>query len=410
MKKIVLIAIAIILTVSIILTGCAKQAAAPAAGGKTEILFGAVNSLTGANVQTGADQKWTFEKAVADINAKGGIFVKDLNAKLPVKLIFEDDQSTPDGAAAAMEKLIKVHKVDLVLSSNNDKLNNAAATVADKYKMYYAGGGGWWGDDFLAQGFQYSSDMFFTAAGAAEVPFQVWDLQPVDQRPKRVAIMVMNIPDGAIFGEGVQAAAKKHGYEVVDLDAYTLGSKDFSSSILKMKSSNADSLLWLGTPPDSITLIRQMKAQNFNLKYTHGWMGFWPTEYAEALGADADFTVHDGFWAASLGYPGSEALDKAYRDSHNGQDSVSIGMYYAIVQVLAQAIENAGTLDSTAVRDATWNHTFKGTTMGDVTYNDKGFAETPSLALQWMEGKRMPVWPTGVSDYKLQWTPAWNAR
>jgi len=355
-------------------------------------------------------QKWTFEKAVADINAAGGIMVKDLGKKLPVKLIFQDDQSTPDGAAAAMEKLIKVDKVDLVLSSNNDKLNNAAATVADKYKMYYAGGGGWWGDDFESQKFQYASDMFFTAAGAAEVPFQVWDLQPADQRPQRIAIMVMNIPDGAIFGEGVQAAAKKHGYTVVDLDAYTMGSKDFSSSILKMKAANADALLWLGTPPDSITLIRQMKVQDFNLKYTHGWMGFWPTEYAQALGSDANYTVHDGFWAASLGYPGSDKLDKAYRDSHKGQDSVSIGMYYAIVQVLAQAIENAGTLDSTKVRDATWGHTFKGTTMGDVTYNSNGFAETPSLALQWIDGKRMPLWPTGVSNYKLQWTPPWNKR
>ena len=98
--------------------------------------------------------------------------------------------------------------------------------------------------------------------------------------------MVMNIPDGAIFGEGIQKTAQGYGYEVAVLDQYTLGSKDFSSSILRMKSAGADALLWLGTPPDSITLVRQMKAQDFNLKYIHGWMGTWPTQFYQALGKD----------------------------------------------------------------------------------------------------------------------------
>lgn len=376
---------------------------------KTEILFGAVNSLTGANALTGADQKWAFEKAVADINANGGIFVEELGKSLPVKLIFEDDLSTPDGAAAAMEKLIKVHKVDLVLSSNNDKLNNAAATVGDKYKMYFAGAGGWWGDAFEAGNFKYASDIFFTAAGLAETPFQAMDTLPADQRPQSIAIMVINIPDGIIFGEGVEAAAEKYNYSVVSFDAYTLGSKDFASSILKMQSANADALIWLGTPPDSITLIRQMKAQDFNLKYIHGIMGFWPTEFAEALGADADYLIHDGFWAASLGYPGSEELDKAYRADHDGNDSVSIGIYYANVQVVVQAIERCGSLDSTKIRDTVYGGTFKGTTMGDLTFKSNGYCETPGLVLQWWNGERMPVWPQ-VPSWQLKLIPPWDER
>ena len=407
MKKLLFVALGLILTLSMVLPSCSSGSSSGAS--KTEIKIGAVNSLTGANVETGADQKWAFEQAVADINAAGGIMLSSIGKKLPVKLVFEDDQSTPDGAAAAMEKLIKVDKVDLVLGSNNDKLNNAAATVADKYKMFFQSGGGWWGDDYESQNFTWAADMFFTAKSAGSVPFEIWNSMPAAQRPKKIAIMVMNIPDGKIFGDGIEATAKAFGYDIVDYDQYAMGAKDFSSSVLKMENAGADALLWLGTTPDSITLMNSIKAENYNLKYIHGWMGMWPSQFYNALGKDANYVVHDGFWSPAFGAPGSEKLDQEYRSSHDNNASASIGMYYAIVQVLAQAIERAGSVDSQAVRDQVRGGTFKGTTMGDVTYKADGFCETPSIALQWMDGKSEPVWPT-VSTYEFQWVPAWNAR
>jgi branched-chain amino acid transport system substrate-binding protein len=407
-KKLIFILLVIILAVGLGITGCTSEGTT--ATGKTEILFGAINSLTGNNVMTGAEQKWAFEKAVADINAKGGLMVQELGKKLPVRLVFEDDQSTPDGAAAAMEKLIKLDKVDICLSSNIDKANNAAATVADKYKMYFAGAGGWWGDDFEPQNFQYASDIFMTAVGCGESPFEVMNTLPADQRPQRIAIMVMNIPDGTLFGQGVEASAAKFKYTVVSNDAYTQGSKDFSSSILKMKSANADALIWLGSPTDGITLIRQMKEQNFNLKYIHGVMGFWNNEFQKALGADSNYLTHDAFWAAALPYPGNKELDAAFRADHEGLDSVSIGIYYANVQVVAQAIERCGSLDSTKIRDTIHGGTFKGTTMGDLTFKANGYCQTPAMALQWLNGERQVVWPAGLTDWTIKLIPEWDKR
>ena len=258
------------------------QAAAP---GKTEIVFGAVNSLTGDHVMEGAEQKWGYEQAVADINASGGIMVKSLGKKLPVKLVFEDDESTPEGGAAAMEKLIKLDKVDLVLGSNVGSINDAAATVADKYKVYFAGSGGWWGEEFEGDNLQWASCMFFTAASAAEVPFQIWDLQPADQRPQRVATLAMNDVNGHGITDGWTALAKVHNYNIVDTDFFAVGTTDLSSYLLKMKAANADALLWIGPSVDGITLLRQIKAQNLNLKYIHGWMGMWANDFQTALGA-----------------------------------------------------------------------------------------------------------------------------
>ena len=90
---------------------------------------------------------------------------------------------------------------------------------------------------------------------------------------------------------------------------------------------------------------------------------------------------------------------------------MSIGLPYATVQVLAEAITNAGSVDPVAVKDAVWNHEFKGTTMGDVKYNEKGTAYKPFLALQWVDGQRKIVYPAEASGgYQMQWFPAWDAR
>jgi branched-chain amino acid transport system substrate-binding protein len=129
------------------------------------------------------------------------------------------------------------------------------------------------------------------------------------------------------------------------------------------------------------------------------------------LGADANYIIHDGFWSEDLPYPGSKELGQAYRDSHDGLDSVSIGLPYAAVQVLAEAISNAGSVEPTAVRDAVWNNEFKGTTMGDAVYNEKGTAYKPFLALQWMDGKRIVLYPPeAAGTNQFQPMPAWDAR
>ena len=83
---------------------------------RKEILVGAVTSLTGSSALTGAEQKWAYEQAVDDVNKKGGVYVKELGKKLPIKLIFADDKGTPDKAAEEMEKLIKLEKIDFALS------------------------------------------------------------------------------------------------------------------------------------------------------------------------------------------------------------------------------------------------------------------------------------------------------
>ncbi len=403
--------------------------AAPAAGGSTDttaavaaagddIVVGAINSLTGGNVLTGAEEKWAQEKAVADINAKGGVKLNDGKMhKLVLK--FADDKSQPTEGAAAMEKLIKTDGIKLVLSSNITPINQAAAQVAEKYGVYFDICSSWIDDaspDGKFPGFiggmnlKWSTDMFESAGESGKVAVgAVKAMDPADQ-PKNFAVMTENTPDGVGFGDATKAGLEAQGWKVVSYEKFVEGNKDFSSIILKFKQANVDGVVTLISPADGITFVKQMKEQGWSPKYLFGYKGFWPVDFYKALGTNAEYIGHDGFWSETLPYPYAKELGAAFSAEHGGATSNSIGLYYAAVQILAQALEKAGTAEPGAVRDQVFGGTFPGTTMGDITYTPKGIAHIPFLAFQWQQGKRVVVYPTEFATGKMLTFAPWDKR
>lgn len=375
---------------------------------KTEIVIGAPASLTGIHAMAGQEQKWSYEQAIADVNAKGGVFVTSLGKKLPVRLVFADDESEPAKAAAAMEKLIKLDNVDLLLSNQGAPLVVPACIVAEKYKKFMPSTVCFpfmWAPNK----FQWSSLLFFRASAAAEVPFKVWETLPESERPRRPAMILEDSPDGKGFGEGFKHFGEQYKYTFVVDEPMALGAKDYSSQILKLKFKKADAVFLFGSPPDSVTFLRQMKEMNVSVKYLHGWKGTWTTEFQRSLGEDANYVLCDGFWSEDFPYSGAADLGKRYFDKYN-KHSVSTGIFYANAQVLLMAIERAGTWESEAVRDAVRNGEFKDTVMGDIKFDETGLAVTESTANQWWNGKQMLVYPPVEDGYQLKMMPPWDKR
>jgi branched-chain amino acid transport system substrate-binding protein len=424
MKKIWLIVFVITLVSGLIFVSCGEPATTPTtapatttaptstAPEKTEILIGAINSMTGVEAMVGTEHRWAYQLAVNDINAAGGVYVKELGKSLPMRLIVVDDKSSIPDAAAGVEKLIKLENVDFILGSVSSELNVSGYSVAEKYKKLYITTTHWAEQhkESVGQGASWIVTSFFAAASVVESPALALNTMPMNECPQKICVMAMDNPDGKFFGEAGPGEIGKYGYNVIPSEYYTEGQKDYSASILRFKSEGVDGLVWIGSSADGITLVRQMKENNYNLKYVHGMKGFWPVEFAETLGPDSDYIVHDGHWAEGLGYGKSAEIAAKFAAEFNGATSVTIGNFYSLVEALAQAIEVAGSTDSAKVRDVFYSGTFvaKNTTNGDLAFDNTGLYEIPPVALQWMGGKRMPVLPTGA--WTLKWMPPWNER
>ncbi len=372
-----------------------------------EILIGAPISMTGLLAPDGLDQKWSYEKAVEDVNAKGGIYIKEADRKLPVRLVFADDQSDPAKVTDAMERLIRIEKANLILSTHGGDLNMAGALAAEKYKKLYVITT-MWSHDWGPKKFKWSTLFFYDAGAGAEVPFRIWQTLPENERPKNPALVMEDSPDGQGFGGAFKANAEKYGVRFGMDEPWAMGAKDYSSYILKMKARGIDSIILFGNPTDSITFVRQMKEQNFSVPYLHGWKGTWTNEFHEELGKDSNYVLADGFWSMDYPYPGVKELSERYLNEKK-KGSVSIGMFYANAQVLLKAIEASGSLDPKTVRDAIAGHEFKDTVQGDVTFDETGLGLISSTASQWWGDRLHLVYPA-QGDWKLKLAPAWDQR
>ncbi len=391
-----------VLFVCLVLTSHANSAG-------NEILIGAPASMTGPLSADGLELKWAYEQAVADWNKKGGILIKSAGKKLPIRLVFADDESEPAKVAAAIEKLIRVDKVDLLLGTHSATMSVPAINTAEKYQMVYHTTTHW-PEMFKEQKAKWASVMFFSAFGASDVPFVIWEtMLKKEERPKSVALMMEDSPDGQAFGGGFRAHAKDHGYTFAVDEPWAIGAKDYSSQILKMKAKNVDAVLLYGAPTDAITLVRQIKEAKLNARYIHGWKGTWANEFAEALGKDANYIVCDGFWSEDFPYPMAKELGQRYTAKFKKR-SVSTGAFYGTAQTLFMAIERTQSYDKTAIRDAFRNAEYKGTVMGDLKFDDIGLALFSSTANQWWDGKQMLFYPPVKGGYKLKLAPPWGKR
>ncbi len=191
-------------------------------------------------------------------------------------------------------------------------------------------------------------------------------------------------------------------------ESWAIGATDYSAQIIKAKSLGVDAILIFGSNTDCITFVRQMKDNNLNIKYFHGWKGAWAAEFWEELGKDARYVHCDGFWSMDFPFPGARELGERYYDKFK-KYSVSVGAVYGLCQILWQAIEKAGALDSAKVRQAVLNNEFQ-TVMGKVEYDRNGVANFISTAHQWWNGKQMTVYPLKWTNYKIRLAPSWKDR
>lgn len=375
---------------------------------KQHILIGSHLPLTGLLATNGIEQQWAYKIAVEDINRSGGIFVKEFGEKMPVRLIILDDESDPGKSAAAVEQLIKHYNVDLILSGCTAPFGVIPGCVtAEKYGKYYHATA-CFPKPWLEHHLQWSTLLFFNISDAANAPFKVIASLPKEIRPQKIASFMEDTFDGRAMGAAIVEVGEKRGFTFSMIKAVSPGTEDFTAEILEAKSKGVDGIFFFSATSDIVAFIRQMKHNRFSVPYFHGFKGTWPAEFWQTLGQDAQYVVSDGFWSEDYPFPGSKALGERYFRQFN-KSSVAVGQYYGLCQILWQAIEKAGSLDSEKVRKAVIGNEFQ-TIMGLIRYDDRGVGLFPYPAFQWMDGKPRLLMPFEWA--KDQFAPAipWQGR
>jgi branched-chain amino acid transport system substrate-binding protein len=365
---------------------------APAKPAPEFIDIGGSVPLTGKYGSLGSQVKVGYEYAVADVNAAGGIYVKEFDKKIPLRLTIYDDTSDPTKAVSNMETLFSQQNVSVYLGGAASDMHAATSAIAEKNKVPYLGiSFALW--KIHQQGYKYLFSPFVKSPDQAEGVFKFLnDAVPADQRPTKVAVFQEKTDWGIEEGTLIKQYATQYGYTIVDYEEYAPGTKDYSSMITKAKNAGADMLLGMPSPPDGMAIMKQLAQLGWTPKFTMFNRAPDGNTWGSSLAKTGDFVAFYPGWHHGEKYPGVDSINERYQKDNNRPADVLVGPSYTCVQILADAITRAGTLDRDAIRDAI-AATNMTTVMGPVSFRADGTGVIFNPVVQWINGKQELVWP-----------------
>ena len=368
------------------------------------IKIGGSLPLTGIYSELAKWIKAGYDFWVEDINSRGGLLGR------PVKMVIYDDESNADKAVTYYERAITVDKVDLLSGGYPGTANVAVMPLVEKYGKVFVGMGGHMKS--FEQGFTYSfASPPLMADWAYMSLFGVLDdLIPKAEWPKSMAILVMNNVIGMSGRGPFVKAAEERGIKVVVDETYNLPLSDATPLVSKAKGRGAELLCCLSVFDDGTMIMRTAKSMRYNPKIIWQLAGSKSPAWIKELGEDGNHVLTDSSWSPELPYPGNSQINQGAKERlRMPQVPDYFGLSYCWIKTLELAVQGAGTLDNTQIRDYLRSRKFDLPYSKGITFDKRGLPSPFCFTFQTTDGRNRLVWPKEVATTKIVYPrPNWS--
>jgi branched-chain amino acid transport system substrate-binding protein len=377
---------ALIIAAGIAVIGLSTPAAKAA-----EIKIGAPLALTGGLADEAKKQDVTWKMWLDKVNAAGGINVG--GTKMKVKLVKYDYQSDGQRAAQLAEKLITDDKVDFLMSPFGSGHTKIVGTIATRYQIPMIACAA-----SSESVFDRTSSYVFGTLSPNAGLFGPMVKFFKEQMPalKRVAVLGRDDVFPKATAQGISAAAKAAGLDVVYDQLYAVGTMDHSASLSAIKAAKPDWVYVTGYTQDLILVRKQMADLGVKAPIITMLAGPAYKEYVDGLGDLANGVTSASWWHQATNYKGVGVWPTTadfYKDfiAHEKSDPDYIHASCAVAAVVLQnAIERAGSLDKKKVRDALAK-TDIDTFYGPIKFSPNGMNQPHDLPIIQVQDKHVKV-------------------
>ncbi|MCH4871613.1 branched-chain amino acid ABC transporter substrate-binding protein [Pseudomonas sp. TMW22091] len=338
------------------------------------IKIGIAGPKTGPVTQYGDMQFMGANQAIEDINAKGGVNGKMLEAKE------YDDACDPKQAVAVANKVVNDGVKFVVGHLCSSSTQPASDIYEDEGVIMITPAAT--SPEITSRGYK----LVFRTIGLDSAQGPAAGNYIADHvKPKVVAV----VHDKQQYGEGIATAVKQtlesKGVKVAVFEGINAGDKDFASLIAKLKQADVDFVYYGGYHPELGLILRQAQEKGLKAKF----MG------PEGVGNDSISQIAQG---ASEGLlvtlpkafdtdPANAALVKAFKDKKQDPTGPFVFPSYSAVDVIVGGIKAANSEDPAKVAEAIHAGTFK-TPTGDLSFDDKGdLKDFKFVVYEWHFGK-----------------------
>lgn len=427
MKRILILIFVFLLTASVLFAACQPAATSepPAETGAEDIgaedtgmeqefagtiVLGAAVSETGRYSREGKDTRQGYNLWLDWVNNEyGGIKVGD--ERYNVEIIYYDDEGDPDTAADLVERLIIEDEVDFLLGPYSSELTISTSAIAEKYGMVMVEGNGA-SESIFERGFKNIFAVLTPAGNYTESALKAL----ADKGAESVVIAYEDnaFPTSVAFG--AQRWAEEYGYEILAVEPYPENVADVTAIMTKFRDLNPDVFVGGGHFNDALLFVRAAQELGFTPKGMVITVGPSNPDFVTEVGTAANFIVGPTQWEASMSWQGpylgtpSEYAAR-YEEMWGEPPTYQAAESTATALALMAAIENAGSLDMDAVRQALFDLDIM-TFYGPINFDDTGKnAAKPMGAIQIQNGEILVVAPAEAAAADLLYPmAAWEDR
>lgn len=321
----------------------------PAGVAGDSVFVGLTVDLTGPYSAEGADERKGYELAIEQIN-NGDAAVRKMSPMtkkgvLGKKIIHgvADSETKPNSAVQAATRFIHENKAMMITGSVSSAVAIALEKVCDREKTIFlaaiSGSNETTGADCQRYGFR----LCYYAYSAAKAISPV--LGKSLGKNRKAAYLVPDYTYGHTTHDSMVEFTAKEGWKEIVQQVHPLGAKDYSSYLINIANSGADTLVVIDYGEDAVNSIKQAKQfgildkMKLVVPYMSPFLG-------EEVGPEIMQGVYGatGFWwTLQDKYPVAKDFVAAFEKKYSEKPHDSAYIAYLNMVLWADAVERAGT-------------------------------------------------------------------
>lgn len=328
----------------------------PLASAADPIRLGHVAALSGASAQSGESITRGLTIAIDEINAAGGLL-----GGRPIELIQRDDESKPPKGLIAARELIFKEKVAAFFGGLDSPVSLAIVPLANKEKVPFMGV--WAAATPITRNGADPNYVFRVSAVDALVDIKLLKYAQEKFDAKKPGLMLINNPWGESNEKGLLAATQENTMvEIAGIEKFESNDVDVVPQLTRLKDAGADSIILVGNAAPGAQMMKSQERMGWKTPVVSHWGisgGRFP-ELAGPSAANAHFVQTYSFFGeqSAVGTKVIEALKNKYPEISGPEDifsPVGTANAYDAMHLMAMAIEQAGSTDGDAIRQALEN-------------------------------------------------------
>ena len=315
----------------------------------------------------GLPMKRGFELAQEELNHYGGP---------QITFIIEDDQSTIEGAKAALNKLIHEDGVSIITGITfSTQLEQLAPIVEENGVVCFS-------SVSSAAGLSALSDFIFRTGLTTDVLNPNGVRITHEKLGYQRAALIYDEADvySTSSNEEVSKALAASGVEIVITEAIQTTGTDFRPQLTRVMETNPDAVFISALSVQMTQIMIQGREVGIPASVRFIVPDLTGNE-VQIAGEAAEGAIAFTNWRATSDTPGNQAFVEKYRAAYGIEPDPWAAQSYATLYILAEAISEAQSTDATAVRDALANIMDLDTILGQFSFNEVGDAVYDPIVL-----------------------------